>query len=107
MYITSHPSFSTKMTDKKLISSIQNTISKPILLKKDNEFQDFDYQNVKSVLNTLSKQKVFVKRQFVLNDIVRFLKQNDKLPAILFVYSRKGVEVMANEIQRIYTIIRI
>ena len=98
MYITSHPSFSTKMTDKKLISSIQNTISKPILLKKGNEFQDFDYQNVKSVLNTLSKQKVFVKRQFVLNDIVRFLKQNDKLPAILFVYSRKGVEVMANEI---------
>ena len=98
MFVTSHPSFSNKLTDKKLISSINEIISCPLLLKKNNQFQEMDFQKVKKILNHLSKNNIFVKRQYVLNNIVDYLKKNDKLPAILFVYSRKGVEVMANEI---------
>ena len=44
------------------------------------------------------KHNVYIKRNFVLNKMVEFLKNNEKLPAILFVYSRKGVEQFAKEI---------
>ena len=49
-------------------------------------------------MRELSKHNVYIKRNFVLNKVVEFLKNNEKLPAILFVYSRKGVEQFAREI---------
>ena len=49
-------------------------------------------------MRELSKHNVYIKRNFVLNKVVEFLKNNEKLPAILFVYSRKGVEQFAKEI---------
>ena len=42
---------------------------------------------------------MYVKRYYVLNGIVKYLKENDMLPAICFVFSRRHVELAAKEIQ--------
>jgi antiviral helicase SKI2 len=44
------------------------------------------------------KHRFFMKRKFVLNKLAGFLKDNEMLPAIVFVFSRKSVELCAHEI---------
>ena len=44
-------------------------------------------------------KNIRVRRSFVINDVLRYLKDNDMLPAIFFIFSRKGVEQAATEIQ--------
>ena len=46
-----------------------------------------------------SDNRVYVKRHYILNDIVGYLKENEMLPAICFIFSRKHVELAAKEIQ--------
>ena len=44
------------------------------------------------------QKQVYMKRKHVLNNLARHLKENDMLPAIGFVFSRKHVELCAHEI---------
>ena len=50
------------------------------------------------ILDYLFKNKINVKRQFILNDLVTYLNRNNMLPAICFIFSRKNVENYAKEI---------
>ena len=50
-------------------------------------------------LTTLHKEKrVYIKTQHVLNKLITFLRNDNKLPAICFVFSRKRVEAFAQMI---------
>ena len=46
----------------------------------------------------LLKQRARIHRKFVLNNLVKYLRDNDMLPAICFVFSRKNVESCAREL---------
>ena len=71
----------------------------PILLSTSKgEFHDSNYHKVNDILDFLNKKNTFTKRQFVLDDLVKYLNANDMLPAICFVFSRKNVELAAKEI---------
>ena len=62
-------------------------------------FNEINYYKMKDGLDYLSKNKAgYVKRQFVLNDLLHYLKSKEMLPAICFVFSRKQVEQAAKEI---------
>ena len=50
------------------------------------------------LLSHLKMNNIFIKRQFVLNETIKYLKNNEMLPAICFIFSRRGVEEAANEI---------
>tara|TARA_A100001011_G_scaffold395355_1_gene490086 strand:- start:3148 stop:5685 length:2538 start_codon:yes stop_codon:yes gene_type:complete len=74
-------------------------INKPIVVAHSNgKFNDSNYYKTNKILDYLFKNKVSVKRQFVLNDLIAYLNRNDMLPAICFIFSRKNVEICAKEI---------
>merc|ERR1711965_440290 len=65
---------------------------------KQKDFQDPIYHRVKDVKRYMDKNRVFLKRSYALNRVVKQLQSKDMLPAICFVFSRKGVEQCASEV---------
>jgi superfamily II RNA helicase len=69
-----------------------------VIASADGVFHENNYYKVKDVLDYLSKNNIYAKRQFVLEDLLKHLKESKMLPAICFIFSRKHVEKAANEI---------
>ena len=70
-----------------------------VIATSDGVFKEENYYKMKDGLDYLYKNKAgFIKRQFVLNDLLQYLKGKEMLPAICFVFSRKQVEQAAKEI---------
>jgi len=61
-------------------------------------YNEENYYKMKDVTDYLYKNNTFIKRQFVLGDLLKYLKAREMLPAICFVFSRKHVEQAAAEI---------
>ena len=61
-------------------------------------FCEQNYHQMNDVIDYLQKKNTYVKRQFVLEDLLKYLKNKEMLPAICFVFSRKQVEQAAKEI---------
>jgi len=60
-------------------------------------YNELNYYKVKDILDYNSKNQTYIKRQFVLDSLVRYLKTQEMLPAICFIFSRRHVEQAANE----------
>lgn len=88
-----------KITEKHKLN-YNNIINKKIeFLNNNNQFNELNYNKIVEIKKYLEKNKIFISRQFVLNSIVKHLYDNNLLPAICFVLSRKQVEIFANEIE--------
>lgn len=87
------------MTDKVLIKQIRDNTNIIIPLKIAPDTSAFNELNYIRVAKTLHNTRhVFMKRKHVLNSLSLYLKSNDMLPALAFVFSRKNVETCAREI---------
>jgi superfamily II RNA helicase len=98
---TSCPSFSAipGVKGTSLEYKFKEVINKPIVIaSNDGQFNDTNYFKTEKILEFLFKNKVNVKRSYVLNELVNYLNVNDMLPAICFIFSRKNVEIYAKEI---------
>jgi len=72
---------------------------KPILISTSNGmFNDINYHKMNDILEFINKKNAYIKRQFVLNELIKYLKENEMLPAICFIFSRKNVENAAKEV---------
>jgi superfamily II RNA helicase len=99
MWVSTHLSTSKAFKGSPYEHKLQQLANKPVVIKKSDEtFVEENYHKVYDLLHFMKKNHVFVKRSFVLNELVRYLKTNDMLPAICFVFSRKQVEQCAREI---------
>ena len=77
----------------------KDIINKPVILAKPNgEYNEQNYHKINKMLGYFQTNKIYIKRQFVLNQLISYLHHNDMLPAICFVFSRKNVEFCAKEI---------
>uniref|UniRef100_A0A6C0HFZ6 Helicase ATP-binding domain-containing protein n=1 Tax=viral metagenome TaxID=1070528 RepID=A0A6C0HFZ6_9ZZZZ len=71
----------------------------PIVIAESNgTYNEKNYQRVQNVLNFMSNNDIHCKRQYVLDELLRYLNKNEMLPAICFIFSRKQVEQTAKEI---------
>lgn len=61
-------------------------------------FQDDNYKQIHKTLDLFESKNHFVKRSHVLNQVSKYMVENNMLPAICFVFSRKSLEVCAKEI---------
>jgi antiviral helicase SKI2 len=61
-------------------------------------FNEPNYLKIKKTLDIFKNKNHYVKRQHVLNSVSKFMVQNNMLPAICFVLSRKALEQCAKEI---------
>ena len=76
--------------------SVSNT---PILIKDSNgKFNDISYHKINKITQFLYKNYMSPKRKLVLNSLIGYLKKNNLLPALCFIFSRKQVEQAAKEI---------
>ncbi len=88
----------TKKKYNKIDENFKNYINQPIVLSnQNNKFNEDNFRNLLKY-QKLIEQENFIKRQYVLNDIIKYLNNNDMLPALCFIFSRKNVEIAAKEI---------
>ena len=88
-----------KVRDKTVQKQIKDTTNCLIKLQDEHgQFQTDSYIKIKNMKQIFESFDVSVKRNHVLNQLCYFLKENDMLPAIVFVFSRKNVELFAKEI---------
>ena len=87
------------LKDKELekeIMKITNTLH--VLQDAKGSFNDTNYIRIHKTLKTFKDKNHFVKRQHVLNTVSKHMVENNMLPAICFVLSRKALEQCAKEI---------
>lgn len=96
-FATTETPFKT-IKDKEIQAKIRASTNRPILLRTaDGKFSDKGYHELKSISEIFNKNYIIIKRKFVLNKLAEYLKQNEMLPAIVFVFSRRSVEQCAND----------
>jgi superfamily II RNA helicase len=97
-FATTETPFKT-IKDKAVQQQIRDSTNKLVLLRTSaGEFKDAGYHEIHKMINLFDKHQMYMKRKFVLNHLVGYLKQNEMLPAIVFVFSRKSVEQCAKDI---------
>lgn len=85
--------------DKVLQEEIRNMTNKPIVLQDANgSFNDITLNNVNKILKLFEKNDIRMKRQHVLNKVSEYLVENEMLPALCYVFSRKQLEICAEEL---------
>lgn len=68
------------------------------LKKPGTYFNEKNYFDLKKAFKYINDNKIYIDKTFVLNQLIRFLKIRNYMPAICFVYSRKQVEQIAGKI---------
>ena len=82
----------------KILKVMENSTNKPLLLYNEKDgFNNDTYRDMSDVRYHLQTNH-HIKRQYVLNNVVKYMNENEMLPAICFVYSRKNVERFAKEL---------
>jgi replicative superfamily II helicase len=64
----------------------------------DNNFLSNNYERVYNVLNKIEKTKIILSKNFIINETVKYLHNNNMLPAIYFNLSKHGVLLCAESI---------
>lgn len=81
---------------EKEIMKITNTLH--TIQDAKGNFNEINYQTIKKTLKMFNDKNHFVKRQHVLNSVSKYMVDNNMLPAICFVLSRKALEQCAKEV---------
>jgi antiviral helicase SKI2 len=88
-----------EIKDKEVQAKIRGSTNRLVLLKSaEGQFSDKGYVEIKAMAELFETRRFFMKRKFVLNRLAEHLRENEMLPAIVFVFSRKAVEQCAEEI---------
>ena len=99
MWLTCHQDTikSAKKTQFELL--LKKNLNCPVIIatSRDKRFNIENYELMIRLERFIDKCNR-VKRPFVLNGLVNYLKNNEMLPALCFVFSRKNVEACAKEI---------
>ena len=85
--------------DKAVHTEINAIINKPFVIQDSkNKFNEEYYFKMTKMLKLFEANNIRVKRSHVLNQVTKYLTENDMLPALCFVLSRKQLEICAREI---------
>lgn len=88
-----------KIKDKAMVSNMNRLCNKPLILKDNNvHFDDNTYDSIANIKRFMEKENIRISSTATLNNIAKYLYDNDMLPAICFIFSRVQVEKYANAI---------
>lgn len=86
--------------DAKIERTREKLHGKLIPLKnEDTNYHQKNMSSIQKVKYAMEQEHIRVHVPFVLNEVITFLKQTNKLPAICFIFSRRKVETYAHYIQ--------
>lgn len=85
--------------DKTVQTEINSLINQPFIIQSaSGAFNDAHYGKMNKVLKLLAQKSVRVSRGHTLNKVSEYLVQNEMLPALCYVFSRKQLEICAREL---------
>jgi antiviral helicase SKI2 len=98
IYMTISEAMLKTIKDKTQQKEMRDLTGEIITIQTDKGiFQENGYKQTKKITEFLEK-KPMIKRKYVLNELLLYLRNREMLPAIAFVFSRKNVELCAEEI---------
>jgi hypothetical protein len=98
-FISVHNGINKVIKDKAAQEEIRNATNKPFIIQDEkNIFNDAQYQSNTKLLKLFEKHEIRVKRQHILNKVTEYLVQQEMLPALCYVFSRKQLEKCAQEL---------
>ena len=78
---------------------LNNNTGKLVLLKNQGEsFDERKYQELVRIEKYMNNKFLYSNDSFTINEILKVLKRKNMIPALFFVFSRKGVEILANKV---------
>lgn len=101
-YITCTQGIFKIIKDKQLELEIMKTTNTLHTIQDSKgNFNETNYTKIYKTLKVFKDKNHFVKRQHVLNNVAKHMVENNMLPAICFVLSRKALEQCAKEINTV------
>jgi len=98
-FLTTNESIYKTVKDKEIQKQVRDSTNKLLLLQSANGiFNEKSFYQIQKNRDLFEKHRLFMKRKFVLTRLTEYLRDNEMLPAIVFVFSRKNVELCATEI---------
>jgi superfamily II RNA helicase len=98
-FITANSGVFKAIKDKSAQEEIRSIIDKPFVIQSAaGLFNDLHYTKMNKILRLFNLNDVRVRRQHVINQVSKHLVENEMLPALCYVFSRKKLEICANEI---------
>lgn len=98
-FITTNQGLFKILKDKDLEKKIKEVMNKPILLQSSKgEFNESNYHLIKKYLQLMEQKQIYVKRSHVINQLCKYLVENNMLPAVCFILSRKQIEIACKEV---------
>jgi len=98
-FITTNNGIFKAIKDKQIHQEIKNVVDKPFVIQDSaGKFDETHYFKMNNMLKLFENNQVYVKRQHVLNQVSKYLVENEMLPALCFVFSRKQLEKCAREV---------
>ena len=98
-FITTTSGIFKAVKDKAVQEEIKSFINKPFVLQNAiGEFNDQEYHKMNKMMTLFERNNIRTKRQHVLNQVTKHLVENEMLPALCYVFSRKQLEICANEV---------
>lgn len=98
-FITVNAGIFKSIKDKSVHEEIRAGINKPIVVQKaSGEFIADNFNKIQKHLRLFNTHRVSVSRKQTLNSVATYLVQNEMLPALCYVFSRKTLQQCAKEI---------
>ena len=98
-FITVNSGIFKAIKDKSVHQEINALIDKPFVIQDDKgAFNEQTFLNMNKMLTLFDKNEVRVRRGHVLNQVSKFLVENEMLPALCFVFSITKLEKCAEEL---------
>jgi superfamily II RNA helicase len=98
-FVTVTQSVFKQIKDKAMQEEIKSLIDKPHIIQNfRGKFNDETYFKISKMLKLLHSKDIRVKRPFVLNQVAKYLTENEMTPAICYIFSIKQIEVCCKEI---------
>lgn len=99
MFMCSTEGLFKKLKCKETEQRVKQSLNKCLPIQSaDGKFNESVYKESRDILNLMNDNAVYMKRKHVLNELATHMYNNDMLPAIAFVFSRKLVEQCAQDI---------
>lgn len=85
--------------DEVLTKEIKDMIDKPLLIQSaTGQYNEPQYHKIRKTLELFRQKEIYVKRQHVINQVCKYMFENNLLPAVLFILSRKQIGAVSREI---------
>jgi superfamily II RNA helicase len=98
-FITATQGIFKAIKDKSIQEEIKSVINKPLIIQDEkNKFNDENFIKVNKMLKLFESKDIRVKRAHVLNQVTKYLTENEMTPAICYVFSIRQIEICSKEV---------